>query len=669
MKNNILSLGQLLEKGYNILMKDYSLLIKDNHDKIIAKVQMTKNIMFLLNIPTDVAQCLKSCLKDPNWIWHLRFRHLNFHGLRLLARKNMVKGLPYIKHPDQLCEGCLHGKQSRKSFPQESSSRARRPLELVHTDLCGPIKPSSFGKNNYFLFFIDDFSQKTWVYFVKEKSEVFGMFKRFKALVEKESGYYIKALRSDMGGEFTKNEFKTFCAENGIRRPMTVPFTPQQNGVVERKNRTILNMARSMLKCKKMPKEFWAQAVECAVYLSNRSPTKSLWNKTSQQAWTGRKPSIGHFRVFRCMAYAHIPDQKRSKLDDKNDVVFDEEASWNWNDELEDYKFLFFTDDHDEPSDIASPPTSPITPQQSTSSSSASSSEGPRGMRSLRDIYDKTEELSQSFDNLTLFCLFSDSEPLNFEEASQNDKWKIAMDEEIKVIKKNDTWELSTLPNGKKAVGVKWVFKIKRNEKGEVEKYKARLVGKGYSQRKGIDYDEVFAPVAGLETIRLLIVLAAQNNWKIFQMDVKSTFLNGYLEEEVYLEQPPGYSVKGQEDKVLKLKKALYELKQAPRIWNSRINKYFLDNGYLRCPYEHSLYIKVNGYGDILVVCLYVDDLIFTRNCASMFEDLKNAMTQEFEMTDIGLMSYYLGIEVKQSEEGIFISQERYTREVQYDEF
>ncbi|KAA0046908.1 putative gag-pol polyprotein [Cucumis melo var. makuwa] len=174
--------------------------------------------------------------KDPNWIWHLRFGHLNFDGLRLLARKNMVKGLPYVKHPDQLCEGCLHGKQSRKSFPQESSWRARRPLD-----------------------------RKTWVYFVKEKSEVFGMFKRFKALVEKESGYYIKALRSDRGGEFTSNEFKTFCAENGIRRPMTVPFTPQQNGVVERKNRTILNMARSILKCKKMPKEFWAQAVECAV--------------------------------------------------------------------------------------------------------------------------------------------------------------------------------------------------------------------------------------------------------------------------------------------------------------------------------------------------------------------------------------------------------------------
>ena len=158
-------------------------------------------------------------MKDSSWMWHLRLGHLNFGGLRLLAKKNMVKGLPFVQHLDQFCEGCIFGKHSRRSFPQESFSRAKEPLELVHTDLCGPIKPSSFGNNNYFLLFIDDFSRKTWVYFVKEKSEVFGVFKRFKAFVERESGYYIKALRSDRGGEFTSKEFRDFCNNNGIRRP------------------------------------------------------------------------------------------------------------------------------------------------------------------------------------------------------------------------------------------------------------------------------------------------------------------------------------------------------------------------------------------------------------------------------------------------------------------
>ena len=281
-------------------------------------------------------------------------------------------------------------------------------------------------------------------------------------------------------------------------------------------------------------------------------------------------------------------------------------------------------------------------------------------MRNLNEIYGITEEIN----NHSLFCLFADSEPIDFKEASHDEKWVKAMNDEIEAIRKNDTWELTSLPQGQKAIGVKWVFKAKRNAQGEVERYKARLVAKGYSQRQGIDYDEVFAPVVCLETIHLLISLAAQNQWKIFQMDVKSAFLNGYLEEEVYLEQPFDYVVKGQENKFLKLKKALYGLKQAPRAWNGRIDKYFQKNGYIKCPHEHALYSKTNKQGDILLVCLYVDDLIFTGNNPSMFEKFKRAMTQEFEMTDIGLMSYYVGIEVKQMKEGIFVSQERYVKEV-----
>lgn len=237
------------------------------------------------------------------------------------------------------------------------------------------------------------------------------------------------------------------------------------------------------------------------------------------------------------------------------------------------------------------------------------------------------------------------------------------MDEEIKAIVKNDTWELTTLPKGHKAIGVKWVYKTKRNAKGEIERHKARLVAKGYSQKAGIDYDEVFAHVARLETIRLIISLAAQNKWKIFQMDVKSAFLNGFLEEEVYIEQQLGYVVKGHEEKVLRLKKALYGLKQAPRAWNNRIDKYFQEKGFTKCQYEHALYVKEKD-GDILIVCLYVDDIIFTGSNPSLFEEFKRVMIKEFEMTDIGLMACYLGIEVKQNEEGIVISQESYANEI-----
>jgi len=252
---------------------------------------------------------------------------------------------------------------------------------------------------------------------------------------------------------------------------------------------------------------------------------------------------------------------------------------------------------------------------------------------------------------------------MNFEEAAQDNKWRDAMDGEMRSIEKNNTWELVSLTKGHKSIRVKWVYKAKKNAKGEIERCKARLVANSYNQKAGIDYDEVFAPFTRLETIRLIISLAAQQKWKIHQMDVKSSFLNGVLEKEVYIAQPLGYKVKGQEYKVLKLNKALYGLKQAPRAWYSRIDNYFKANNITKCPNEHAMYVKIKN-GDILIVCIYVDELIFTGNNPNMFEEFKKAMIKEFEMSDIGLMSYYLGIEVKQKEDGIFISEQRYVNEM-----
>lgn len=185
--------------------------------------------------------------------------------------------------------------------------------------------------------------------------------------------------------------------------------------------------------------------------------------------------------------------------------------------------------------------------------------------------------------------------------------------------------ELVSFPKRHRAIGVKWVYKTKKNAKGEIERYKARLVTKGYSQKARIDYDEVFALVACLETIRLILSLAAQHKWRIHQMNVKSVILNRVLEEEVYIEQPLGYNVKGEEDKVLNLKKVLYRLKEAPRAWYIRIGKYFQENNFTKCPHEHALNVKIKD-GDILIMCIYVDDLIFTGINPSMFEEFKKTM-------------------------------------------
>ena len=217
-----------------------------------------------------------------------------------------------------------------------------------------------------------------------------------------------------------------------------------------------------------------------------------------------------------------------------------------------------------------------------------------------------------NFDDVADFVLFSDADPLCFEDAHQQDIWKHAMNEEIKAILKNETWELVDPPNNHKPIGVKWVYKTKFNKDGKIDRHKARLVVKGYKQKFGIDYNEVFAPVIRLETIRLVLSFAAQFGWEVHQMDVKSAFLNGFLSEEVYIHQPPGYIKKGEEHKVCRLKKALYGLKQAPRAWYNRIDSYFTTHGFKKCVHEHTLYIKATK-GNMLLVCLYVDDLVFYR--------------------------------------------------------
>jgi transposase InsO family protein len=305
---------------------------------------------------------LSAITNNEEWLWQLRLGHLNFTSLKMLASKNMVKGMPHINHPDEVCESCVLSKHHRTSFAKEVNWKKNKPLELVHTDVCGPIKLMSTGQNRYFLTFTNDFSRKTWIYFLKKKSEVLNYFKDFKAIVEKQSGCKIRTVRSNQGGEYTSNDFDAFCTQQGIRHQITPAYTPQLNGVAERNNQTILDMARSLLKAKKLPKQYWAEVVSCAVYLLNRCPTRSLQAVTPEEAWSGHKPSVTHLRVFGCVAYTKILDARRTKLDDKSekcifvgygdrrmgyklynpitkkvimsrDIIFKEDKTWQWNDD------------------------------------------------------------------------------------------------------------------------------------------------------------------------------------------------------------------------------------------------------------------------------------------------------------------------------------------------
>jgi len=218
----------------------------------------------------------------------------------------------------------------------------------------------------------------------------------------------------------------------------------------------------------------------------------------------------------------------------------------------------------------------------------------------------------------------------------------------MEAIEKNKIWELTDLPKGMKPIGVKWIFKTKLKENGEINKFKTRLVAKGYAQQYGMDYTKVFAPVTKHDTIWIILSTAAHHGWSIFQLDVKSAFLHGELNEEIYVQQPTGFMKIGEEEKVYKLRKALYGLIQAPRAWYNKIENYFLHNGFERCLWEHTLFTKSVEGGKLLIVSLYVDDLIYTGNDVSLCHSFKKSMMSEFDMTDLGRMRYFLGVEILQ---------------------
>ncbi|KAG2380530.1 Retrovirus-related Pol polyprotein from transposon TNT 1-94 Protease [Vigna angularis] len=220
------------------------------------------------------------------------------------------------------------------------------------------------------------------------------------------------------------------------------------------------------------------------------------------------------------------------------------------------------------------------------------------------------------------------------------------MIEEMRAIEKSQTWVLIELPLNKTPIDVKWVFKLKLNPDGTISKRKARLVVRGFLQKQGLDYMEVFAPVARIETIILVMALANGRRWPLFQLDVKSAFLNGPLEEEVYVTQPPGFEVKGCEDKVYRLRKVLYGLKQAPRAWNKVIDSFMIKHKFLKCPVEHGVYVRFQGDANLLLMCIYVDDLLITGSNISEIEKFKGLLMVEFEMTDLGKLRYFLKLDL-----------------------
>jgi transposase InsO family protein len=699
LSHNIISLGQLEEEGCKVVMWLGECTVFGTDGRLLIRVRRTENRLYVLKLEIAQPVCMSASTNSIAWKWHARFGHLNFQALRRMRQEGLVEGLPYIDHVEQVCDGCMVGKQRRVSFPQKAQFRASEVLELVHGDLCGPIQPSTPGGNRYFLLLVDDFSRLMWIVLLPSKEKAFMAFKAIKMMVEVEQNKKLKALRTDRGGEFKSTEFEDFCTENGIKRHLTAPYSPQQNGVVERRNQTIMGMVRSMMKTMKVPAEFWGEAATTAVYILNRSPTKSVEGMTPYEAWYKHKPSVHHLRTFGCLVHVKVIGGLVKKLDDRSvemvffgyekgskayrvynpltkkvvvtrDAVFEEDkpGPWPWDKEqvnnqtgtnkltsfqLQDERVIV-----DESNGGGSESGIQSTHEGNEDRNRGDLRQTPVRLRSIAEIYEETEPV-----NLLGACLIGVEEPTCFDEASKEESWRQAMKEEIDSINSNQTWSLVEPVKGKRVIGLKWVYKIKKDSEGRIVKHKARLVAKGYVQQQGIDFEEVFAPVARLETIRMIIALAVQEGWLLHHMDVKSAFLNGELKEEVYVTQPPGFEEKGSESKVLRLHKALYGLRQAPRAWNFKLDRTLNSLGFTRSKMEYAVYRRRQG-ARCIILGVYVDDLIITGTSGQEIESFKSQMKETFRMSDLGLLSYYLGIEVKQMKGEVILSQEGFAYKI-----
>ncbi|GJS69626.1 putative ribonuclease H-like domain-containing protein [Tanacetum coccineum] len=750
-------------------------------------------------VPKESLTCLvaKATL-DESMLWHRRLGHINFKNINKLVKDNLVRGLPTKRFEnDQTCVACLKGKQHRASCKSKVLNPITKPLFMLHIDFFGP----TFDETNEIL--------KSFI-------------KEIENIVDKK----VKIIRSDNETEFKNKVMDDFCREKGIKREYSVARTPQQNGVAERRNRTLIEAARTMLADSKLPTTFWAEAVSTACYVQNRVLVVKPHNKTPYELFRGFKPALSFMRPFGCHVTILNTLDSLGKFDGKSDEGFfvgyslsskafrvyntrtrrveenlhigflenkpmiegngpkwlfdidsltqsmnyvpvtagtvsndsagtSEENSQDcivmpiWKDtsyfdsptkdvdngepktaddaqkQVEDglnnenAEQERFADDsstkdfntassneHDSPEDmftmgvsstleathiesfsdedepevdlgnITNSYTVPTTPNTRIHKDhpidnvigDVKSSVQTRRMTKptseqgfLSDVYE--QKTHDTLNTCLYACFLSQIEPTSIAKALSDSSWVEAMQEELLQFKLQQVWILVDLPSGKRAIGTKWVFRNKKDERGIVIRNKARLVAQGHRQEEGIDYEEVFAPVARIEAIRLFLAYASFMGFLVYQMDVKSAFLYGTIEEEVYVTQPPGFKDPDHPDKVYKVVKALYGLHQAPRAWYETLANYLLSNGFKRGKIDQTLFIKKQK-GDILLVQVYVDDIIFGSTNKELCTGFEKLMKDKFQMSSMGELTFFLGLQVQQKEDGIFISQDKYVAEI-----
>ncbi|WVZ90654.1 hypothetical protein U9M48_036936 [Paspalum notatum var. saurae] len=547
------------------------------------------------------------------------------------------------------------------------------------------------------------------------KDEAFGFVRDLVLRLRNESHKAMRAIRSDNGGEFRNSRFENFCRDLGLEHQFSFPYTPPQNGVVERKNRILVEMARTMLDEHRTPRRFWAEAVNTACYIANRIFLRAFLGKTSYELRFGRQASVKHLQAFGCRCFVlkkagHLDKFESRCLDgiflgyasssrafrvwilEAKQVVETCEAPPSLRMRKVQLMMVMREPPHRLqllPSPLATssmmkedpcprlPPHSPDSKLMREAGPAEDAGEvtseivpsrqvqrdhPPHGM--IGDIHQPVTR--SSVNSLAFFshsAYVASFEPRDVSHALSDPNWVNAMHEELENFERNHVWDLVEPPPNCRPIGTKWVFKNKQSEDRMVVKNKAILVAQGFCQKEGIYYEETFAPVARLEAIRILLAFAASKGFKLQQMDVKSAFLNGFIEEEVYVRQPPGFESARFPDRVYKVRKALYGLKQAPRAWYARLKSFLLKSGFVMGSVDKTLFLLSRG-GDTLIVQIYVDDIIFGGLFHALVSSFAKQMSREFEMSLMGELQFFLGLQIKQGPEGTFVHQAKYTRDI-----
>lgn len=689
---NLLSVNQLLKNGNKVIFTESDCSIYNMNNDLVA-VALVVNGVYKLRTP-KFALTASAVSGD---MWHRRLGHINSNYLNKMP--SAVQGMNLQEKVDiskSSCSVCCEGKQSRLPF-NCVGIRSKEKLQVVHTDICGPMEVRSIGGSRYFLLFLDDYSRMTFVYFLKNKSEALSCFKDFKAKAENQTNKRIKNIRSDNGLEFCNTEFDLYLQKEGINHQKTNPYSPEQNGFCERRNRTIVEKARCLLFDSDLSKEFWAEATNTAVYIQNRIVASGLEGKTPHEIWTGTKPDISHLRVFGSKVMVHVAKEKRQKWDRKSeehilvgypenikgyrlynpktrkirtsrDVIIMEDKRNNnitvsVNESKQDTSNLEQKNDKEEDESFATPNS-----DDNYVPSEFDSEDSERGNTvitpSPRPVREKKQVERYGFSNMCISEeIYDDADDLTLEEAlngPEGNNWLDAINEEIQCFEDNSAWELVDAPVDSNIVKSKWVLKKKYDNENNV-RYRARLVAKGFMQNKGIDYSETFSPVVRHTTLRLLFALAVQLNLEITHLDITTAFLNGDLEEVLYMQKPDCFPNCKDDGKVLLLKKAIYGLKQASRAWYKKVDDCLIGMAYKRSEVEPCLYIKDNDNCKTIVT-IYVDDFFVFSNNASETENLKHILASKFKLKDLGEVKQCLGISVKVNRVNgiITLSQENY---------